>query len=412
MRVVHRCCCGIDVHKKTVVVNLVRHGVAGREDLDEVRTYATMTRDLLGLSEWLQEAGCTHVAMESTGVYWKPIHHILEGDFEVLLVNAKEFKNAPGRKSDVRDCQWLAQLLQHGLLHGSFIPPVEIRELRDLTRGRRQLVGERTAVVNRVHKVLQDANIKLSSVASDIMGVSGRAMLDAIIDGESDPVKLAGMARGRLQAKQPLLEQALHGRISAHHRFLLAQYRRQIEFLNEQIAVFEQRIDEQVSPFFDDVRRLATIPGINETAAKAIIAEIGVDMTQFPDQHHLASWAGLSPGTNQSAGRIKSSATTNGNHWLRAALGEAAWAASRTKGTYLAARYRRLVVRRGKKRTIVAVSRQILTIAYFLIKRQEDYRELGEDHYEQQRTMHLTNYHAKRLERLGFKVELTLKQAA
>ena len=305
MRVVHRCCCGIDVHKKTVVVNLVRHGVAGREDLDEVRTYATMTRDLLGLSEWLQEAGCTHVAMESTGVYWKPIHHILEGDFEVLLVNAKEFKNAPGRKSDVRDCQWLAQLLKHGLLHGSFIPPVEIRELRDLTRGRRQLVGERTAVVNRVHKVLQDANVKLSSVASDIMGVSGRAMLDAIIDGESDPVKLAGLARGRLQAKQPLLEQALHGRISAHHRFLLAQYRRQIEFLNEQIAVFEQRIDEQVAPFFDDVRRLATIPGINETAAKAIIAEIGVDMAQFPDQHHLASWAGLSPGTNQSAGRIK-----------------------------------------------------------------------------------------------------------
>jgi len=220
------------------------------------------------------------------------------------------------------------------------------------------------------------------------------------------------MARGRLRTKQPLLEQALQGRITPHHRFLLGEYRTQIEFLNGRIARFEQRIDEQLSPFFDDVQRLATIPGVNETAAKAIIAEIGVDMTQFPDQHHLASWAGLSPGTNQSAGRIKSSATTNGNHWLRAALGEAAWAASRTKGTYLAARYRRLAPRRGKKRTIVAVSRQILTIAYFLIKRQEDYRELGEDHYDQQRTMHLMNYHAKRLERLGFKVELTLNQAA
>lgn len=312
----------------------------------------------------------------------------------------------------MRDCQWLAQLLQHGLLHGSFIPPAEIRELRDLTRGRRVLVAMRTAVVNRVHKVLEDANIKLSSVASDIMGASGQAMLGAIIDGESDPVKLADMARGKLKAKHALLEQALLGRITDHHRFLLGQQRTQIEFLNAQIAEYEQRIDEQVQPFFVEVQRLVTIPGVNETAAKAIIAEIGVDMAQFPDEHHLGSWAGVSPGTNQSAGKRKSGATTNGNHWLRAVLGEAAWAASRTKGTYLAARYRRLAARRGKKRAIVAGGRQILTIAYCLIKRQEDYRELGEDHYERQRSMHLMNYYARRLERLGFDVELKLKQAA
>ena len=228
MEIVNRCCCGIDVHKKTVVVNLLRQGLdGGLQDIDEVRTYATMTGELLRLSEWLQEAGCTQVALESTGVYWKPVYHILEDDFEVLLVNAKEFKNAPGRKTDVTDCQWLAKLLQHGLLHSSFIPPQEIRELRDLTRGRRQLVAERTAVVNRVHKVLEDANIKLSSVASDIMGKSGWEMLAAIIDGESDPMKLAALARGRLKAKQALLEQALHGRITDHHRFLLGQYRAQ-----------------------------------------------------------------------------------------------------------------------------------------------------------------------------------------
>lgn len=412
MEIVNRCCCGIDVHKKTVVVNVLRRGMADREDVSEVRTYGTMTGELLRLCEWLQEAGCTHVAMESTGVYWKPVYHILEGDFEVMLVNAKEFKNVPGRKTDVSDCQWLAQLLQHGLLHASFIPPVEIRELRDLTRGRRQLVGERTAVVNRIHKVLEDANIKLSSVASDIMGKSGMAMIEAIIDGESDPVKLGGMARGRLKAKQVLLEQALHGRITDHHRFLLDGCHRQVEFLNEEIARYDQRIDEQVSPFLDHVQRLVTIPGVNEIAAKTIIAEIGVDMDQFPDQHHLASWAGLSPGNNQSAGKRKSGATSNGNHWLRAVLGEAAWAASRTKGTYLGERYRRLAARRGKKRAIVACGRQILTIAYCLIKRQEEYRELGTDYYDRQRSTHLMNYYARRLERLGFDVELKLKQVA
>ena len=407
MEIVHRCCCGLDVHKKSVAANLLRRSAAGAEEIDEVRTFATTTDQLLELADWLKEAGCTHVALESTGVYWKPIFNILEADFEVVLVNAKHIKNVPGRKTDVQDCRWLAQLLQHGLVRGSFIPPRPIRELRDLTRGRRRLVGERSSVVNRVHKVLEDANVKLASVATDVMGKSGWDMVGAIIDGEQDPQRLAALARGRLKAKREQLEQALHGRVSDHHRFLLAQHRAHIEFLDRMIADYDRRIDEQVQPFFALIPLLDRVPGINEVTAKAIIAEIGTDMDQFPDQHHLASWAGMCPGNNESAGKRLSGTTAKGNRWLRATLGEVAWAASRTKHTYLSARYRRLVARRGRNRAIVAVGHQILTIVYFILKHQITYDDLGEDFYDRQRVDHLKHHHVKRLQRLGFNVEVT-----
>lgn len=407
MELIYHCCCGIDVHKRNVVANLLRRGVAGAPDLDEVRSFGTMTGDLLELSDWLKQAGCTHVAMESTGVYWKPIFNVLEGGFELLLVNAMHIKTVPGRKTDVQDCQWIAQLLQHGLLEASFIPPQPIRELRDLTRQRRQLVRERSAVINRIQKVLEDANIKLSSVATDVMGKSGWDMIQAIMGGERDPKKLAALARGRLKAKRAELEQALLGRISDHHTFLLGQHRVHLESLNRLINTYNQRIDRQVRPYSDHVQRLDTIPGINEIGAKEIIAEIGVDMDQFPDQHHLASWAGMCSGNNRSAGKQKGGKTTKGSRWLRATLGEAAWGAARTKHTYLQTRFRRLASRRGNKRAIVAVGHQLLTIAYFIIKGQTTYEELGEDFYDVNRLPHLKRYFTRRLERLGFDVHIT-----
>ena len=411
MELIFQCCCGIDIHKKNVVVNLLRRGVDGVPDIDEVRSFGTMTGDLLELSDWLKQAGCSHVAMESTGVYWKPIFNVLEGDFELLLVNAKHIKTVPGRKTDVQDCQWIAQLLQHGLLEASFIPPQPIRELRDLTRQRRKLVRERSSVINRIQKVLEDANIKLGSVASDVMGKSGWDMIRAIIAGERDPQQLAALARGRLKAKRAALEQALQGRITDHHTFLLKQHRVHLEMLDRLIETYDQRIDRQVSPFRDHVQRLDTIPGVNEIGAKEIIAEIGVDMEQFPDQHHLASWAGVCPGNNRSAGKQKGGKTTKGSRWLRATLGEAAWAAASTKHTYLQTRFRRLASRRGNKRAIVAVGHQLLTSAYFIIKEQTTYEELGEDFYDINRLRHLKRYFTKRLERLGFNVQITLAES-
>src|SRR5437762_4521159 len=306
------CCAGLDVHKKTVVACVRRTGPDGVVN-SQVRTFGTTTGELLGLSDWLEAQGVRRVAMESTGVYWKPIFNMLEGCFEIILVNAQRLKKVPGRKTDVKDAEWIAQLLQYGLLSPSFIPPPEIRELRDLTRQRTQLIRDRAAVVNRIQKVLEDANIKLASVASDVLGVSGRAMIRAIIDGQDDPAELAELAKRRLRGKIPELKQALHGRITEHHRFLLRALLEQIEFLEGLIARFDARIGEAMAPFAAAAERLQGIPGVGEQAAEGIVAEVGTDMAQFPTAGHLASWAGLCPGNDQSAGKQRNGKTTKGS---------------------------------------------------------------------------------------------------
>jgi transposase len=413
MDVVYRCCAGIDVHKKSIAVNLLRRGLPGKKDLDEVRTFGTMTRDLLDLCEWLGEAGCTHVAMESTGVYWKPIYNILAADgFEVLLVNAKHIKNVPGRKTDVKDCQWIGQLLQHGLLQGSFIPSEPIRELRDLTRQRKQLVRGRASTIQRIQKVLEDANIKLSSVATDVVGKSGWDMLKRIVAGEQDAEKMADLARGRLKSKRDELVGALEGRVTEHHRFMLRQHMKHIEFLDAEIAEYDQRIEEQMRPFYEYVPLLDTIPGINHTAAFALIAELGTNMDQFPNEHHLSSWAGMCPGNNESAGKHRSGKTRHGSKWLRSILVEIAWAASRTNGTYFSSQYKRLASRRGKKRALVAVAHSILVVIYHVMKEKAPYQELGEDFFEKLNSTRLTHYYQRKLEKLGYEVTVTPKKVA
>ena len=406
MDIVYRCCCGLDVHKENVTANLLRRGVEGKEDRDEVRSFGTMTKDLLALADWLKEAACTHVAMESTGVYWKPVFNILEAEFEVILVNAKHIRYVPGRKTDVKDCQWIAQLLQHGLVRGSFIPPKPIRELRDLTRQRRKLIQERSSVVNRVQKVLEDANIKLGSVASDVMGKSGLEMIRAIVRGEEDPKKLAGLALGRLRSKEEELVHALEGRVTEHHRFLLEQHVRQIEFLDEMIEQFSARIAEQMQPFFDFIPLLDTIPGINLRTAEDLIAEVGVNRGQFPTVKQLGSWARMCPGNNESGGKQRSGKISKGNKWLRATLSEAAWSAARKKGSYLGAQYRRIVRRRGKKRAIIAVGHSILTIVYYVLKDRVNYEELGEDYFDKLNFEYLRRHYVKRLESLGYRVDI------
>lgn len=412
MDVVYRCCAGIDVHKERVLVNLRRKDVEGRANVEEVRTYATMTGDLLDLCEWLQSEGCTHIAMESTGVYWKPIYNILGDSFQVILVNARHMKALPGRKSDVMDCQWIAQLLQHGLLKGSFIPSEPIRQLRDLTRQRRKLVDQRAGAINRIQKVLEDANIQLASVASDVTGKSGWAMLTRIVEGETDPTALAELALRRLKSKRPALQRALEGRITDHHRFLLRQHMRQIRFLEEMIGEYEKRIEEIVRPFQETIPLLDTIPGINQTAAVAILAEIGPDMRQFPDHRHLCSWAGICPGNNESAGKHKSGVTRKGSKYLRAILVECAWAASRTKDTYFHAQFRRLASRRGTKRALVALAHTMLTVVYHVLRDGILYQELGADFFDRLNHGRLRSYYLKRLKSLGYTVEIKESQSA
>jgi transposase len=412
MEVVYRCCAGVDVHKKSVTVNVLRRGIEGKEDLDEVRSFGTMSKELFRLAVWLKEIGCTHMAMESTGVYWKPIYNIMSAEgFEVILVNAKHIKNVPGRKTDVQDCQWIARLLQHGLLRGSFIPPGPIRQLRDLTRQRRKLVGERASCVQRIQKVLEDANIKLSSVATDVVGASGWEMLTELVSGETDAQKLAELARGRLKSKKEQLVDALEGRLTEHHRFLLRQHMRQIKFLDEMIGEYDERIEQQVRPFFEYIPLLDSIPGINWTAAAGIVAEIGADMNQFPDYTHLGSWAGMCPGNNESAGKHRSGTTRHGNKWLRALLVEVAWAASRKKGSYFRSQYRRLSARRGKKKALVAVGHSILTVVYHVMKHKILYKELGEDFFDKLNGDRLRKYYMKRLESLGYQVVIKLVPA-
>jgi transposase len=411
MDTLHPRCAGIDVHKNNVVV-CVRCADRPGKVLEEVRTFSTMTRDLLALSDWLASHGVTHVAMESTGVYWKPVFNILGGRVEVILVNAEHIKQVPGRKTDVKDCQWIAQLLQHGLLKASFVPPEPIRELRELTRQRTQLIQERSAAANRIQKVLEDANVKLASVATDVLGVSGRDMLEALIDGETDPAELADLARKRLREKIPQLQLALEGRVTDHHRFLLRMHLDHVSHLEELIGRLSARIEEKMTPFAEAERHLETIPGVSQRVAETVVAEIGVDMKQFPSAGHLASWAGMCSGNNESAGKRRSGRTTKGDRWLKRILVQAAWAASHTKGTYLSAQYRRLSKRRGCKRALVAVGHTLLVIIYHVLKRGTSYAELGADFLDRLEPGRLTRQLVKRLESLGHKVTLEPGHAA
>jgi transposase len=400
MNIIHDICCGIDVHAKTVVVCLIKRGKK------QIRTYSTMTDDLLALSEWLVSEGCKHVAIESTGVYWKPVFNILEGSLEVVLVNARHVKAVPGRKTDVRDCEWLADLLRHGLLRASFIPPLPTRELRELTRHRYTLVSDQTAVTNRIIKLAESANIKLAQVASNALGVSGRAMLRALSRGEQDTTK---MARGALREKQGQLRRALKGNLTRSQRFVLKELLDQLEQLEAAVARVSEEIREQIEvnsdPFVKEaVRLLQTIPGVGEQVAEVIVSEIGTDMTRFPSDKHLSSWAGMCPGNNESAGKRKSGKTTKGSNYLRAALTQAGWAASHTKNTYLAAQHKKLARRIGKKKSLVAVGHSILVIAYYILKNQASYHELGGDYFDRQNVDLQRARLIRKLESLGLKV--------
>ena len=404
MEILHTCCAGLDVHKETVVACVRR--LAEGKVRQEVRTFRTETNQLLALADWLADEGVTHVAMESTGVYWKPIWNLFEGLFELILCNAEHIKAVPGRKTDVKDSAWIAQLLQHGLLKASFVPEKPVRQLRDLTRSRVQLVRQKVQVANRIQKALEDANIKLASVASDVLGASGRDMLRAIIRGERDPVVLANLARQRLRAKIPQLQEALFGEIEDHHRFLLRMLWEQLEFLEKQIDQLTARVAEVLPPpFVEAVTRLQTIPGIDRRAAEGIVAEVGADLKTFASAGHLASWVGICPGNHESAGKRRSGRTTKGNAWLRVLLVQCAWAAGRSKGTYLQAMFKRLSARRGTKRALVAVGHRLLEIVYAVLAKGQNYRELGADYLDRvQDRERLKARLVKRLEKLGVKV--------
>jgi transposase len=403
MQVLYRCCCGLDVHAKTVVACLIKDGKK------QTRTFSTMTDDLLALSDWLTAAGCTHVAVESTGIYWKPVFNLLEGALEVVLVNARHVKAVPGRKTDVRDCEWLGDLLRHGLLRPSFIPPPEIRELRELTHYRQTLVREQTALVNRVQKLIEAANIKLGQVATDVLGVSGRQILRALAEGETDATKLAEFARGRLRRKSVELRRSLEGRLTKSQRFVLSELLRRLDEVGAAILRVNEQIEVEVrecrDPFVAEaVRLLQTIPGVGARAAEVMVSEMGVDMSRFPTDAHLASWAGMCPGNNESAGKRLSGKTNKGSTYLRDALIQTAWAASHTKQTYLAAQFRRLVRTKEQKRALVAVGHSILVIAYHILRQRAGYRELGGDYFDQQHTERIQRHLIRRLERLGLKV--------
>jgi len=405
MEVILGCCAGLDVHKDSVEA-CVRRTSAGGKVGHEVRHWGTTTRELEEMSDWLSSLGVSHVAMESTGVYWKPIFNILEERFEILLANAHHLKNVPGRKTDIRDCQWIAQLLQHGLLRGSFIPPRPQRELRDLTRQRTQLVDEVSRVSNRIQKVLEDANVKLGSVASNVVGASGRLMLEAIVAGQDDPVQLADLALRRLREKIPQLEQALYGKLTEHHRWMLRLLLDQLKATEQFIARLDERIAELARPLQPVLEKLDAIPGVDRRVAEVLMAEIGPDMTPFPSDAHLASWAGISPGNNESAGKKRSGKTTKGSRWLRQALVQAAWAASHKKNSYFQAHARNLMHRRGRKRGLVAVAHSLLIVIYHMLKEGTVYRDLGSQFLDQIRAKHLIQFHVRRLQSLGLQVDL------
>ncbi len=405
MRMMYRCCAALDVHKKTVecCVRRLHHGKLQVT----VRQFGTMTDDLLELVALLKAQDVTYVAMESTGVFWKPIYNVLEDhDFKVVLVNPQHVKQVPGRKTDVRDCQWLCELLQYGLLKGSFIPERWQRDLRDLTRERKQLTEEQTRVANRIHKILEDTNIKLGSVATDILGKSGRAMLEALIAGEQDTEKLAEMARGKLRGKIPDLRRALKGRMREHHRLQLKLHLDHLAQLEGLISRLSESIAELSQPYQEQIGRMDEIPGINRQGAEEVIAEVGVDMNVFPTEEHCCSWAAICSGNHESAGKRRSGRTRKGNRWLRQTLVLAARAASHSKNSYLASRYRRLAGRRGANRAAVAVAHTILRIVYHMLKEGTHYKDLGAAYFERLDPHRLQRHLIGRLERLGYKVTL------
>lgn len=403
--VLYQRCAGLDVHKETVVACLMITSSNGKVS-KEVRTFATTTAGLLALADWLKSQDVTHVAMESTGVYWRPVLTILEDSFQVILVNAQHMKAVPGRKTDVKDCQWIADLLRHGLLAASFIPPKAIRDLRDLVRSRKSLVQQRAQAINRVQKVLETANIKLSCVASDVLGKSGRDMLDALSAGISDAETLADLARGRLRSKLPALREALDGRVDATHRVLLRHLLDLVDFLQGKIEQMSVDIDEYLRPYEPLIVRLMQIPGIGRIAAATILAEIGTDMSRFPTASHLASWAGVAPGNRQSGGKRLRAKTNKGDKHLRAVLAEAVWVISHTKENYLSAQYHRLARRIGKKRAIVAVSHSVLTIVYHMLRTDQDYHDLGPHFFDTLDTTRQRDSAVRRLQALGYKVTL------
>jgi transposase len=413
MQVVHERCAGLDVHKKTVVACRITPQAEGGWRR-EIRTFGTLTDELLTLADWLRVGGVSHIAMESTGVYWKPIYNLLEAEFGVVLVNAQHIKFVPGRKTDVNDAQWIAELLQHGLLKASYIPPVAQRDLRELIRYRTSLIQERTREANRVQKVLEDANIKLGAVASNVLGMSGREMLEQIIAGQEDSAQLAQLARGRLRPKIAELERALTGRIRESHRLLLKLHLEHLDDLNNKISQLSGEIDRLLLPFdpMKAIERLDGIPGVNQTIAQVIVAELGLEMSRFPTAAHAASWAGLAPGRHESAGRNRSSRIRQGNKHLKAALVQAAHAAGKRKDHDLGAQYRRLASRRGKQRAAIAVAHSILVIVYHMLQRGTEYVELGGDYFDRRTQQQTQQRLVKRLEQLGYKVTLEPTVAA
>jgi transposase len=435
-------CAGLDVHKKTVMACRVTPDPTGQQadGILEVKEFGTLTIELLALSDWLAAVGITHVAMESTGEYWKPVYNILEGDFTVFLVNAAHVKQVPGRKTDKADSRWLAKLMRHGLLQASFIPPVEQRELRDLTRYRTKLVQERGREVNRVQGVLERANIKLASVATDVMGVSGRAILAALVEGRADPATMAELAKGRMRSKIPLLEQALTGLVRDHHRQLIALQLAPIDFLDDQIDTLGIEITRRLMElsagdppadgagatgsaadtgaatapmtFTRAITILDTIPGVDQRGGELLVTEWGIDMERFGTADRLAAWSGVAPGNDESAGKQRSGKTRNGNRAVRTGLTQLAHAAARTKDTYLSALYRRLAARRGKKRAIMAVAHAIVVSAFHMLSRNESYHELGANYFDEHRREHLVDRLTQRIERLGYRVSLEPVAAA
>lgn len=401
---------GLDVHQETVVACRRRLISDGQAEL-EVQTFKTTSGELRRLVNWLAAWGVTHVAMESTGVYWVPVWNVLERHFKLVLANAQHLKKVPGRKDDVLDAEWIAQCQQCGLLRSSFVPPAEVRQWRQLTRQRTKLVDQRTAVINRLHSVLEQGNLKLSNVASSIVGVSGRAICRALSQGERDGAKLASLANGRLKASFEQLVEALDGHLDENQRWLLQRLLAQLENLEQEIVVYSEQIQAQMLPYQVQLARLDTISGVGRRSAENILAEIGPEMGQFPTAEHLVSWGALCPGKDKSAGKQRSSRTPKGNRWLKRALTEAAWAATHEKDSYLAALYRRLAPRRGKKRAIIAVARTILQAAWHMLKEEVEYKELGGDYFDQLNEEKTTGYLVKRLEKFGYEVILKPKEA-
>ncbi len=406
---------GLDIHKKFVMACIRITDPQTGMAREEVRRFETMTDTLRNLRDWLVAEQITDVAMESTGVYWKPVWNILEGAVRLILANAHELKQVPGRKSDVKDSQWIAHLLACGLITPSFVPEQAQRDLRDLTRSRTTLIEEHTRVSNRIQKVLEDTNVKLASVAADVLGVSGREMLAALASGVTDPTALAEMARGRLRQKFELLKRALEGNVRPHHRFLLRQLLDHLAHVEEQIAAYDRQIGDVIRPFLspETEARLDKVPGVNRRTIEVVVAEIGTDMSHFPTEGHLCSWAGISPGNEESAGKRKRSRIKSGNRWLKSALVEAARAAARTKDSYFRAQYARLAARRGKNRAAVAVAHSLLTVIYHLLKNPEDeYQDLGVAYFDQRNPTRQAQHLVKRLENLGYDVALTPRAAA